>query len=304
MNAMILAAGLGTRLRPYSEYRPKPLFPILGEPLILHLIGQLREQGFGAIAINTHFLSEQFGEILDGVDDITLHFEENILGTGGSLRRAGSLMGPEPFLVVNGDILHSLDLAGIYRQHLASGAMISMVVHDQARFNNIRVSANGSVTALRVCKDDMTPGSEDRFLAFAGIHVVDPVVIKDVPDAGFYDIIDIYRKFIGTGGRINSLEFNGHFWTDIGTARDYLDLHKLLLTSPGLANELGFDGPSLKPVTVASDALLGADVCLEEWAFVGARARIGKGVRIARSVVWDGAVVADGAVIEDEIVGR
>jgi mannose-1-phosphate guanylyltransferase len=301
MKAMILAAGLGTRLRPYSEYRPKPLFPVLGKPLLLHLLAQLRRHGFQEIVVNSHFLNEQFRKILGGERDVSLQVEEDILGTGGGLRQARSLLGRTPFLLVNGDILHSLDLAAIYNQHLASAAPVSMVVHNRPRFNNLRVTANGQVTGLRVCEQDITPGSGDRLLAFAGIHVIDPNVLADIPVSGFYDIIDLYQKMIGAGAMINAIEVAGHFWTDIGTPRDYLDLHKVLLTDPALAAAVGLGSP-LKPVEVAAGALLGRNVEFNDWAFVGDGTRIGDGAKISRSVIWDGAVVRECAVIGDEIV--
>ncbi len=301
MKAMILAAGLGTRLRPYTKYRPKPLFPVLGKPLLMHLLAQLRRQGCQNFVVNSHFLNEQFCKILGGERDVSLQVEEDILGTGGGLRQARSLLGREPFLLVNGDILHSLDLVAIYNHHLTSDAPVSMVVHDRPRFNNLRVAANGRVTALRVCEQDVTPESGDRLLAFAGIHVIDPTVLASIPAAGFYDIIDLYQEMIRSGIMINAIEVAGHFWTDIGTPQDYLDLHKSLLNNPALATAVGLES-SLKPVGVEADVVLGRNVEFNDWAFVGAGARIGDGVRISRSVIWDGAVVKAGAVIEDEIV--
>ncbi|MEN8134978.1 MAG: NDP-sugar synthase [Thermodesulfobacteriota bacterium] len=301
MKAMILAAGLGTRLRPYSTYRPKPLFPVLGKPLLLHLLAQLRRQGFQEFVVNSHFLNEQFCEILGGEKDVSLQLEEDILGTGGGLRQARSLLGQEPFLLVNGDILHSLDLAAIYNHHLASAAPVSMVVHDRPRFNNLRVTANGQVTGLRVCEQDITPASGDRLLAFAGIHVIDPTILANIPGSGFYDIIDLYQKMIKTGVMINAIEVADHFWTDIGTPQDYLDLHKALLTDPLLAAAVGLDSV-VTPVAVAAGVVLGRDVKFNDWAFVGTGARIGDGARISHSVIWAGAVVREGALIEDEIV--
>ena len=304
MKAMILAAGLGTRLRPYSKYRPKPLFPILGKPLVSHLLAQLRRQGFQSIVVNSHFLNEQFRDLLEGEEGVYLQVEEDILGTGGGLRKARALLGREPFLVVNGDILHSFDLADIHGRHLGSAAPVSMVVHDRPRFNNLRVSANGRVTALRVGEQDITPESGDRLLAFAGIHVIEPTVLADIPVAGFSDIIDLYQKMIASGTVINAIEVSGHFWTDIGTPQDYLDLHKVLLTDPSMATVIDLHSSSIKPVVVAGDVVLGRNVAFKDWAFVGAGARIGDDARIIRSVIWDGAIVRDGAVIEDEIVVR
>ncbi|MDF1578895.1 MAG: sugar phosphate nucleotidyltransferase [Desulfobulbales bacterium] len=302
MKAMILAAGLGTRLRPYSLFRPKPLFPVLGRPLVFHLLDQLRRSGFRQFVVNANYLSVQFVKVLGGERNVDLQIEEDIIGTGGGLRMARPVFRGAPFLAVNGDILHSLDLAAIYRRHLASGAPVSLVVHDCPRFNNLRISADGRVTALRVGSGDPAPDDEGRLLAFTGIQVIDPEVLGDIPPAGFFDIIDLYIRLAAAGTAINAIEVSGHFWTDIGTAGDYLALHGRLLTAPALAGKIGLDYAVRRPVHCPGDVVLGREVRFRDWAFVGAGARIGDNARLIRSVVWDGALVPEGAVVEDEIV--
>ena len=186
MHAMILAAGLGTRLRPYSNNCPKPLFPVLGQPLLLHTIRQLRNSGCRSITINVHYLSDRFPPVLAGEGDVVLQVESEVLGTGGGLRKALTGFGQEPVLVVNGDIVHSFDLASIYSLHRASSAPVSMVVQDRPGINNLRISGEDKVTALRVSDEQLDPGSGDKLLAFAGIHVIDPVVLEEIPAEGFY----------------------------------------------------------------------------------------------------------------------
>jgi mannose-1-phosphate guanylyltransferase len=302
MKAMILAAGLGTRLRPFSEFRPKPLFPILGKFLVLHLLDQLRRNGFSEFVVNSHYLSEQFVKVLGAERDVHLQLEEEVLGTGGGLRMARPILGEEPFLAVNGDIIHSLDLAAIYRRHLASGAAISLVVHDRPRFNNLRVSGHGRITALRVADRDLDPNGGERLLAFTGIQVIDPKVVEEIPVGEFCDIIDLYRQFASGGRLINAIEVTGHFWTDIGTPGDYLALHGRLLTDSVLADKIGLEDCAVyRPVHCDVGAVLGREVQFRDWAFVGANARIGDRARIIRSVVWEGAQVPAGAILEDEI---
>jgi mannose-1-phosphate guanylyltransferase len=226
MDAMILAAGLGTRLRPYSDRCPKPLFPVLGKPLILHLVGQLRRSGCKSITINSHYLVELFSANLTAEEDVILQVEEDILGTGGGLRKGLPNFGRGPLLVVNGDIVHSLDLAEIFTQHLASSSPVSMVVHDRPRYNNLQISPDGLVAGLRVQEEQIDRDSGERLLAFAGIHVIDPDILKGIPAEGFYDIIDLYKNLITAGVEINAIEVSGHFWADIGTPEDYLQLRR------------------------------------------------------------------------------
>ena len=103
---------------------------------------------------------------------------------------------------------------------------------------------------------------------------------------------------------LNAIEVSGHFWTDIGTPEDYLDLHRDLLSAPVLDDLIDLNISSVKPVCVANEAIVGRNVKFNDWAFVGAGARIGDGASISRSVIWDGAVVMDGAIIEDQIVAK
>lgn len=301
MEAMILSAGLGTRLRPFSEVRPKPLFPVLDKPLILRVLKQLRSQGFTSVIINSHHLSEQFKRLLAGEKGVYLQVEEDILGTGGGMRMAADRMGNKPVVVVNGDILHSIDLADVYQKHLASGSTVSLVVHNRPRFNNLRVSPTSRITGLRVGEAHISPEKGDRLLAFAGIHVIAPGILSAIPAGSFYDIIDFYGKLIDSGASINGIEVSGHFWSDMGTPEDYLKLHEELLTDKRLPLPSGFLRTD-KSFYLPEDVEVAPDVEFKEWVSIGTGVRIGRGAKITRSVVWDGAVVRPYAVLEDEII--
>jgi mannose-1-phosphate guanylyltransferase len=204
--------------------------------------------------------------------------------------------------VINGDIVHSLDLSEMYDIHLASGAPVSMVVHDRPRFNNLQVSPGGLVTGLRVTEEQVSPDSDGRLLAFAGIHVIDPLILKDIPAQGFYDIIDLYKKLVADGVAINAIEVSDHFWADIGTPVDYLELHDRLLNDPDLAVATSTGPREDSAVHLGDGVRLGDNVVFRDWAWVGDRVRIGDGARVARSVIWDGVEVGEGMVIEDAIV--
>lgn len=301
MRAMILAAGLGTRLRPYSSQRPKPLFPLLGQPLLLHLLAQLRGQGCARIIVNAHHLKEQFVELLRAQSGIHLQLEEEILGTGGGLRLALPHLGAETVVVVNGDTLMDLDLAALRERHQRSGARISLVVHDQPRFNNLKVSRAGAVEAFRVGPETVAADKGERLLAFTGVHFLDPAVLAGLAPGRFCDIVDHYVRLAAGGERINALEVSGHFWADIGTPGDYLALHGDLLSQRCSPWPQFLPRPA-SPLLVGAGAVIEAGARLEEWVAVGAGARVGAGATVRRSVIWDGATVAAGATVEDRII--
>ena len=301
MRAMILAAGLGTRLRPYSNYRPKPLFPLLDRPIILHLLKQLRSHGFGPIIVNAHYLREQFAQLLQDERDLHLQLEEVILGTGGGLRQALPLLGSGPVLVVNGDTLFASDLVALRERHLASGARVSLVVHDQSRFNNLRVRADNLVTGFRVGPEAVSQSDGERLLAFTGLTFLEPAILQGIPAGSFCDIVEHYIHLLTLGEKINALDVSGHFWADIGTPADYLALHGGLLRGR-LDPWPDFLSRPVAPVFIGPGGVVEAGARLEEWAMIGAGARIGAGAVVRRSVIWDGAKVAAGEVLEDRIV--
>jgi mannose-1-phosphate guanylyltransferase len=290
MKAMILAAGLGTRLRPYTLLRPKPLFPVLGEPLLLRIVGQLRKAGFTSIVINAYHLAEQLAALFQGQSDIHIQHELVELGTGGGLRMALPHFHAEPVLVTNGDIYHDIDYGAVYTQHQQGGHPLTMVMHDYPRFNSVRVEM-GQVLGF-AGQAQRRPGTEvpgSTRLAFTGIHCLDPALLHGIPPAHFYSIIDRYQSHLDDGGQIQAMVVRDHFWQDIGTIDDYLDLHHSLLRGS-------------RPFRVADTVTMGRNVLLEEWGYVGAGVSIGDNVTLRRVVVWDGAVIPAGATIADSLV--
>lgn len=286
---MILAAGLGTRLRPHSLLRPKPLFPILGRPLLLRIIEQLRQAGFSSIIVNAYHLAEQIVALLADQPDIILQQEPMELGTGGGLRLALPHFADEPVLVTNGDIYHDIDYGAIYAQHGRGDSPVTMVMHDCPRFNQVLVAAD-QVRAFSRGDEGNQRDPATETLAFTGIHVVHPSVLRDIPPAIFYSIIERYQDHLAEGGRIAAAKVNGHLWTDIGTTADYLDLHRRLLAA---------EPPCFR---LAEGVRLGQDVIMEGWGYVGAGVRLGDGAYLARVVVWDGAVIPNGALLKDCLV--
>ncbi len=295
MKAMVLAAGFGTRLRPYTLKRPKPLFPVLGAPLLDHTLTQLRRSGAEGIVVNAHHLREQIRTMLQGQGDVQVQLEDLELGTGGGLRLAKGHFGEAPFLSVNGDIVHDLDLPAVHGAHCASGADVTMVLHDCPRFNNVRVNGQGRIVGFAG-----PAGEGERLLAFTGVQVINPAVLSLIPEGVFYNIIDCYADLLKRGGTIQAMVVSGHFWTDMGTPADYLKLHEDILLRgrmPGFSSDRG-----TSPFYLGKDVVLGGGVSLQDWVAIGNGASIGEGASLTRVVVWDGARVAPGSVVADSII--
>ncbi|MCK5071207.1 MAG: NTP transferase domain-containing protein, partial [Desulfocapsa sp.] len=276
MQAMILAAGFGTRLLPFTKLRPKPLFPLLNEPLLLLIVRRLQNAGFDHIIVNCHFLREQIVKALGGISGVIVQEEKIVLGTGGGLRMALSHMRDEPLLVSNGDIYHTVNFKELYKSHESSDAMVTMAMHNYPRFNKVTVR-DGFVTGF-----DGQDGEQQ--MAFTGLHVLEPDLLQAIPVAQKYSIIDRYREILQEGKKIQVHDVDGCSWTDMGTVDDYLALHGSLLKE---------EIPLWKEFSTTPEDSLVIDkhvdregVSFKEWGCIG-NAQLGKGSTIERCVVWD-----------------
>ena len=250
MKAMILAAGLGTRLLPLTEKRPKPLFPILDRPLIDILIRTLEGAGCHAIVINTHHLADMIDQFVSSQTydiPVVMRYEPTILGTGGAIKNVEDFWNDEPFLVINGDIFTDIDLEEAYRFHLSHTHPVTLVLHDFAQFNHVWVAQDDNVIgfghkepcppsrdeqqqdilqgedAERSLSNEISKTTEAdyRKLAFTGIQIIDPQALRFVPRETSYSIIDVYCRMIHEGTRIKGFIARSHYWHDIGTMSGY-----------------------------------------------------------------------------------
>jgi mannose-1-phosphate guanylyltransferase len=282
MQAMLLAAGLGTRLRPYTLVRPKPLFPVCNQPLLHILLDKLAAAGCGLTVVNCHHLAGQIAAAVAGRPEVILQHEEEVLGTGGGLRKAMEHFADGPALVMNGDIYHDISLSGLLAAHAAGRRAVTMALHDCPRFNTVR-TRGGKVCGFGQARADET------LLAFTGIHVVEREALARIPAQGFFHIINLYEE-LAQAGQVGFTRVDGCFWQDIGTPADYLDLHRRLLADRQPAWEIN------------TQAKIGSGAVFADWGAAGAGAVIGAGARLTRCIVWENAVIQPGAELADQIV--
>mgnify|MGYP001582596804 CR=1 FL=1 len=229
MQAMILAAGHGTRLHPLTTTLPKPLLPIAGKPLIIWNLLLLREHDVTEVCVNLHYLGHLIqNELGDGSQfgmHITYFRELILLGTGGAIKQAEPLFGGEAFLVLNGDTLVELDLTGMIAFHREHGGLATMALRDDPvaeRWGVIETDRQGrvvSITGKGGPRAHQDPTGIHRRM-FAGIHVIDPLLLRDVPWGRESSIIDAYIRGLEQGAQIYGYVFSG-YWSDIGSIERY-----------------------------------------------------------------------------------
>jgi len=299
MKVALLAAGLGTRLRPLTDKCPKALVPVLNRPLLGLWLARLEAAGCVQVAINTHHLGELVLQFLKAGGpwgmNLQVNPEPELLGTGGGLRDLGKLLRGGPFLAVNGDILTDLDLESILPQH-QDEALATLVLHDCPPYNNVWVDGRGLVAGIGA-----SPAcGAGAPLAYTGAQVVSPRMFQYLPERGPYNLVTAWREAMAAGERLATVVVSGHFWQDLGTPESYLRAHRRLLQgeAPGLSrffpargDPLLGDGAVLEPGAVCAGS-----VCL------GAGVRVGEGARLRNTVAWDGARIAPQVELENCIV--
>jgi mannose-1-phosphate guanylyltransferase len=296
--AAVLAAGLGTRLKPLTDICPKPLLPVLNRPLLGVLLGQLEAAGCSQVAVNTHHLAGQVHDFLQAEPWsflLSVSHEPEILGTGGGLRQLGEILREGPFLAVNGDILTDLDLAEIFGRHQA-GAVSTLVLHDYPPYNHVWV-ADGEVVSVGA----PPPGGAEAPLAYTGVQVVDRAMMRYLPPPGQpYDLVQAWREALAAGERLAMVRVSGHFWQEVGTPASYLAAHRRLLAggSPRLAKYF----PNLTDPLIGPGARIGRGVQWRGGVCLGPNVVVGEGASLRHTVVWEGAEIAPGVELEECIV--
>ncbi len=226
MDAMILAAGLGTRLRPLTDHIPKALVPVAGVPILERIATRLIGAGADRLIINLHHLGDairDFVERRDGFGVEVLFSEEldGALETGGGLLRAAHLFRrDEPFFLHNGDILSDLPLADMYRAHVLSDSLATLAVMERESTRQLLFDDAGllgrsdSSRDLRLeCRTALGPVHP---LGFGGVHVISPSLVDRIAERGAFSILDTYLRLVREGETIAPFRIDSALWIDIG----------------------------------------------------------------------------------------
>jgi len=223
MKAMILAAGYGSRLRPYTDHTPKPLFSIAGRPLLDVIIDQLQKAGCKAVIINTHHLHQKIEAFLAAQNyslEVNTRFEPQILGTGGAIKNVADFWDNQPFMVVNADIVADIDLKEVYRAHCRHHPPATLVLCDDPAFNSVAVRQNKWISGF-YNRADSPRQPPDDLLTFTGIQVLEPQVLNYIPDNTYYSSIDAFKQILAGGKRLGAFIAPRNRWQDIGTPENY-----------------------------------------------------------------------------------
>jgi mannose-1-phosphate guanylyltransferase len=299
MKAMVLAAGLGTRLRPLTYEITKPMVPVLDRPVMEHILDLIDRHSFEGVIANLHYfpdtIREYFGE------RISYSFEEELLGTAGGVRACAEFFGDEPFLVISGDALTDIDLTAFAARHREAGGIATLAVRrvaDTREYGVVLHDRDGRITGFQ---EKPEPDEALSDLGNCGIYMFDPRIFDYFPDTPFVDWAkDVYPALLENDVPFYIHELN-EYWNDVGSLAE---LRQGTFDALQGKLHLEMQGEELRPgLTVVGDSPLRDDTEVEGAVWIGRDVRIGTGVRLMGPIVLgDGAKVGDGAQLRESIV--
>ena len=245
MKAMILAAGLGTRLRPFTSERPKALATVAGRTLLERTLSRLRSFGVREVIVNAHHFAEQIVDYLEANGNFGMRIEvsreQDLLDTGGGLKKAawffveagGDSAQPgndpidDPFLVHNVDVLSNIDLEGMMRFHAEHNALATLAVQERETSRCLLFDERGQLCGRRAGRDGkpelVRPARQIQALGFSGVHVLSPRIFSLFQEEGAFSIIDAYLRMAALGEGILAYRADGCYWRDLGRPENLLD---------------------------------------------------------------------------------
>jgi mannose-1-phosphate guanylyltransferase len=296
---MVLAAGLGTRLRPLTNEITKPMVPVLDRPVMAHILDLLDRHGFEQVIANLHYFPESieryFGERL------SYRLEQELLGTAGGVRACADFFGEEAFLVISGDALTDIDLGAFAARHREAGGIATLAVKkvtDTREYGVVLHDRDGRITGFQE-KPDPEEALSD--LGNCGIYIFEPEIFDYFPERPFVDWAqDVFPTLLENGIPFHMHEVR-EYWNDVGSLSELRQG-----TFDVLRGELRLqvEGEEIAPgVIVAGGSPVPESVEVEGPAWIGRDVEIGEGVRLMGPVVLgDGARVGERAQLRSSIV--
>jgi mannose-1-phosphate guanylyltransferase len=324
MKAMVLAAGLGTRLRPLTYEMAKPLVPVLNRPIMAHILELVRRHGFTEVIANLSYLPEQLRERFgDGSEygvSLEWSFEEELLGTAGGVRNVRGFFDRGPFLVMAADALTDIDLDRLLAAHRQNDGIATLAVKKVPDTSEYGVVVTGSDGRIQGFQEKPDPAEALSDLASCMIYIFEPEIFDYFPDTPAVDFaLDVFPALLE-----NDVPFYVHemdaYWNDVGSLDEFRQGN-----FDALAGEVDVDsgaqrardgvlvapGASLPensqidpPVLVGTGAEIGPGVVLEGPIVIGDGCRIGSGARLKRSVLLPGTEIPEDTILVEAIGAR
>lgn len=301
--AFVLGAGLGTRLRPLTNERPKPLVPIFNKPLITFVFDHLIDAGITRFVVNTHHRPEAYSRWLGEREGraeyrgrpIFFRHEPVLLETGGGIKNAADLIGDEPFLVYNADVLADFPLVNLLASHADSPHIATLALRSSGAERRIQCDpACGRITDMR----GLIGGRAEPSFLFTGVSVFSPEIFNHIPQGDVVSIIPVLVDLMRLGAVVGGEVINDGVWFDIGNINSYMDVHRMLHEGahtfsylPENWMRIVEDGADVHPQSLITGC-----------SAVAAGSRVESGACLENVIVWPGACVPAGSKLSNAVV--
>jgi mannose-1-phosphate guanylyltransferase len=234
MKAMVLAAGLGTRLRPLTNNRPKALVEVDGRTLLEITLTRLHSFGVRDVIVNVHHFADMVLEYLKEKHDFGMHIEVSredlLLDTGGGLKKAAPFFlegssSKEPFILHNVDVISTIDLERMVKSHVEAGALATLAVQDRETSRHLLFNEQLQLCGRRIGQQEpelVRPGQGLQGLGFCGVHVISPRLLRMMEGEGAFSMIDTYLQLATRGERLLAFRADEYYWRDLGRPENIL----------------------------------------------------------------------------------
>ncbi len=306
VKAVVLAGGEGTRLRPLTRHMPKPMVPVGRRACIDYAMGSLVRAGVRDIIVTTAYMPDAVIQGLDrsslGGARVAFSIEREPLGTAGAVKKNERELG-STFVVISGDVLADVDLAGLVDFHRAHGGAVTMALTTTA--TPMEYGIVGLDGHDRIVRFKEKPRADEVFsdLINAGIYVLEPDVLAHVPPDTRFDFSrDLFPALLRAGHALYGRRLDG-LWMDIGRPSDLISANRAVVEREGAGAEL--PGVEVKgPVIIEEGAIVEEGASIEGPAMLLSSSRVAAGAAVVRSFLHPGVTVAGGASLEDSLLLR
>ncbi len=299
---MVLAAGLGTRLRPLTYEITKPMVPVLDRPVMAHILDLLGRHGFEEVIANLHYFPDSIRAYFGEQGALSYRYEEELLGTAGGVRACAEFFGEEPFLVISGDALTDIDLTALAARHREAGGVATLAVKQVSDTREYGVVLHDRAGRITGFQEKPEPDEALSDLGNCGIYVFDPAIFDYFPERPFADWAqDVFPALLE-----HDVPFFIHevhdYWNDVGSLAELRQG-----TFDALRGELRLqlDGREVAPgvILAGGGSSMPEDAEVEGRVWIGRDVSIGSGVRLTGPLVLgDSAQVGDGAQLRESIL--
>lgn len=285
MKAFLLAAGKGERLLPYTQFLPKPLFPILGVPILEIQLKKLLKLGIQDIGINLFHLKEKLLDFLRSFSqknpvNLSIFEEKELLGTGGGIFNAKDFF-TNSTLIINSDILFDFPLEILIEYHQKNKSLITLVCALNSNSKNVKVDfRQNKVLSFR---------SKDSNVFYTGIQIVEPEIFEFLKPK--FDLIDTYIEGLSQGLKISAIVVNDYSFIDIGTLANYFIAHEKILLNKLILPELG---KVESPFIIKAKGFDSKKVSFVDWVFIDEGCKLSGNTILKKVIAWKGATIPEG----------